>query len=105
MVKCRLVSFKGSPWVQRVAIVQRQKRIDFEFIQIEADNRPAWFRAISPHNKVPVLGHADQAGRAMRYHGSPAAGPRTVAGKARLAAAQHLRWARWRAERSTAKDR
>jgi glutathione S-transferase len=55
MAKYQLVSFKGCPWVQRVAIVLREKKIDFEFIHIESDNRPDWFRAISPHNKVPVL--------------------------------------------------
>jgi glutathione S-transferase len=55
MAKYRLVSFKTCPWVQRAAIVLREKKIDFEFQHIEADNRPDWFRAISPHNKVPVL--------------------------------------------------
>ncbi len=55
MAKYRLVSFKGCPWVQRVAIVLREKRIDFEFDHIESGNRPAWFREISPHDKVPVL--------------------------------------------------
>ncbi|MFO0995169.1 MAG: glutathione S-transferase family protein [Alphaproteobacteria bacterium] len=55
MAKYRLVSFKTCPWVQRAAIVLREKSIDFEFQHIEANNRPDWFRAISPHNKVPVL--------------------------------------------------
>jgi glutathione S-transferase len=55
MAKYVLVSFKACPWVQRAAIVLREKKIDFEFRHIEADNRPDWFRAISPHNKVPVL--------------------------------------------------
>jgi glutathione S-transferase len=55
MAKYMLVSFKGCPWVQRVAIVLREKKVDFEFRHIEADNRPDWFREISPHNKVPVL--------------------------------------------------
>jgi glutathione S-transferase len=55
MAKYRLVSFKACPWVQRVAIVLREKKIDFEFHHIEPDSRPDWFRAISPHNKVPVL--------------------------------------------------
>jgi glutathione S-transferase len=50
-----LVSFKTCPWVQRAAIVLREKKIPFTFIHIEADDRPDWFRAISPHNKVPVL--------------------------------------------------
>jgi glutathione S-transferase len=55
MATYRLVSFKSCPWVQRAAIVMREKGIDFEFQHIEAGNRPDWFRAISPHNKVPVL--------------------------------------------------
>jgi glutathione S-transferase len=55
MTRYVLVSFKTCPWVQRVAIVLREKKIDFEFKHIEPDNRPDWFRAISPHNKVPVL--------------------------------------------------
>jgi len=55
MAQYRLVSFKSCPRVQRVAIVLREKKIDFEFQHIESDNRPDWFRAISPHNKVPVL--------------------------------------------------
>src|SRR5476649_3001705 len=55
MAKFLLVSFKTCPWVQRAAIVLREKKIDFEFRHIESDNRPDWFLAISPHKKVPVL--------------------------------------------------
>jgi glutathione S-transferase len=55
MAKYLLVSFKTCPWVQRAAIVLREKNIDFEFRHIEPDNRPDWFLAISPHKKVPVL--------------------------------------------------
>jgi glutathione S-transferase len=55
VTKYLLVSFKTCPWVQRAAIVLREKKIDFEFRHIEPDNRPDWFIAISPHRKVPVL--------------------------------------------------
>src|SRR3984893_16399424 len=55
MARYLLVSFKTCPWVQRAAIVLREKKIDFEFRHIEPDNRPDWFLAISPHKKVPVL--------------------------------------------------
>jgi glutathione S-transferase len=55
MAKYVLVSFKTCPWVQRAAIVLREKNVDFEFRHIEPDNRPDWFLAISPHKKVPVL--------------------------------------------------
>jgi glutathione S-transferase len=50
-----LVSFETCPWVQRAAIVLREKNTPFTFKHIERDNRPDWFLAISPHRKVPVL--------------------------------------------------
>jgi glutathione S-transferase len=50
-----LVSFETCPWVQRAAIVLREKNVAFEFRHIPRDNRPDWFLAISPHKKVPVL--------------------------------------------------
>ncbi len=55
MPKYLLVSFKTCPWVQRSAIVLREKGAAFEFRHIEPDNRPDWFLAMSPHKKVPVL--------------------------------------------------
>ena len=55
MAKYLLVSFKTCPWVQRAAIVLREKDIAFDFRHIDPDNRPDWFLAISPHKKVPVL--------------------------------------------------
>jgi glutathione S-transferase len=55
MAKYLLVSFKTCPWVQRAAIVLREKGVPFEFRHIERDNRPDWFLAMSPHKKVPVL--------------------------------------------------
>ena len=55
MPKYLLVSFKTCPWVQRAAIVLREKNIEFEFRHIDRVNRPDWFLAISPHKKVPVL--------------------------------------------------
>ncbi len=55
MAKYLLVSFKTCPWVQRAAIVLREKKIEFEFRHIDPDNRPEWFLAISPHKKVPAL--------------------------------------------------
>ena len=55
MAKYTLVSFKTCPWVQRSAIVLREKHAEFELRHIEPVNRPDWFLAISPHKKVPVL--------------------------------------------------
>jgi glutathione S-transferase len=55
MTDYMMVSFKTCPWVQRSAIVLREKGTEFELRHIEPDNRPEWFLAISPHKKVPVL--------------------------------------------------
>lgn len=55
MTAYQLISFKTCPWVQRAAIVLREKSVPFEFVHIEPGNRPDWFQAISPHGKVPVL--------------------------------------------------
>ena len=53
--KFRLCSFKTCPWVQRAAIVLRAKDIAYDIEYIDRDKRPAWFLAVSPHAKVPVL--------------------------------------------------
>jgi glutathione S-transferase len=53
--KFLLCSFKTCPWVQRAAIVLQEKKIAYDIAYIDRDNRPAWFLAISPHAKVPVL--------------------------------------------------
>jgi len=53
--KYQLCSFKTCPWVQRAAIVLRAKEAPYDITYIDRDNRPAWFLAISPHSKVPVL--------------------------------------------------
>lgn len=55
MAKFKLSSFKTCPWVQRAAIVLQAKQVSYDIIYIDRDNRPAWFLAISPHSKVPVL--------------------------------------------------
>ena len=50
-----LCSFVTCPWVQRAAIVLQEKKVAYDINYIDPDNRPDWFRAISPHAKVPVL--------------------------------------------------
>ena len=53
--KYLLCSFKTCPWVQRAAIVLRAKGIQYDISYIDRNDRPAWFLAMSPHAKVPVL--------------------------------------------------
>ncbi|MFK3796025.1 MULTISPECIES: glutathione S-transferase family protein [unclassified Pseudomonas] len=50
-----LISHPLCPFVQRVAIVLREKRIPFERLDVNLEHKPEWFVAISPMGKVPVL--------------------------------------------------
>jgi glutathione S-transferase len=51
----QLVSHHLCPYVQRVAIAYAEKGAAFERISVDLANRPAWFAAISPLGKVPLL--------------------------------------------------
>jgi glutathione S-transferase len=53
--KYMLCSFKTCPWVQRAAIVLREKQVPYDITYIDRDKRPDWFLKVSPHSKVPVL--------------------------------------------------
>ncbi|MEP7172614.1 MAG: glutathione S-transferase family protein [Aestuariivirga sp.] len=50
-----LISHALCPYVQRAAIVFAEKSIPFERREIDLANKPAWFLAISPLGKTPVL--------------------------------------------------
>lgn len=50
-----LVSHHLCPYVQRAAIVLAEKGVPFERRYIDLADKPAWFRAISPLGKVPLL--------------------------------------------------
>ncbi|MCX7219588.1 MAG: glutathione S-transferase family protein [Burkholderiales bacterium] len=56
-----LVSHLLCPYVQRVAIVLAEKGIAYQRIDIDLKNKPAWFLAISPLAKTPVLLVGEQA--------------------------------------------
>jgi glutathione S-transferase len=50
-----LVSHHLCPYVQRVAIALDEKRVAFERLYIDLAAKPAWFTAMSPLGKVPLL--------------------------------------------------
>lgn len=50
-----LVSHKLCPYVQRAAIVLHEKGVSFERRWVDLADKPAWFQAISPLGKTPVL--------------------------------------------------
>jgi glutathione S-transferase len=50
-----LVSHALCPYVQRAAIVLAEKGVPFERREVDLARKPAWFLAISPLGKTPVL--------------------------------------------------
>lgn len=59
--KLTLVSHKLCPYVQRAAIVLHEKRVPFERRWVDLADKPAWFKALSPLGKTPVLVVGDEA--------------------------------------------
>jgi glutathione S-transferase len=53
--RLKLVSFELCPYVERSRIVLLEKRVAHEVEFIDLANKPAWFLAISPMGRVPVL--------------------------------------------------
>ncbi len=54
-MKPKLISYKLCPFVQRAAIVLEHKMIEHDIEYIDLASPPAWFVALSPLKKVPVL--------------------------------------------------
>jgi glutathione S-transferase len=50
-----LISHHLCPYVQRAVIALREKEVAFERIDVDLANKPAWFTALSPLGKTPVL--------------------------------------------------
>jgi glutathione S-transferase len=50
-----LASHALCPYVQRAAIVLAEKGLAFERREVNLADKPAWFRAVSPLGKTPVL--------------------------------------------------
>jgi glutathione S-transferase len=55
MTGLTLVSHHLCPYVQRAAIALAEKGVPFERIVVDLAAKPAWFEAISPLGKVPLL--------------------------------------------------
>lgn len=55
MPRFELVSFVLCPYVQRAAIVLAEKGAPFVRTDIDLADKPAWFLALSPTGKVPLL--------------------------------------------------
>ena len=54
-MRLELLSNPLCPYVHRTAIVLHEKGLDFERRYVDLKKKPAWFLALSPRAKVPVL--------------------------------------------------
>lgn len=61
MTALTLVSHALCPYVQRAAIVLREKQVPFERREVDLADKPAWFRRLSPLGKTPVLSVGGEA--------------------------------------------
>jgi glutathione S-transferase len=50
-----LISHHLCPYVQRIAIALAEKGVAFDRVYVDLANKPAWFKALSPLGKTPVL--------------------------------------------------
>ena len=92
--------------MQRLAGLLRSRvQLDPLDVPVLADPSPALRQTCGARTRA---GHAcrreTKPGRRCRNHGGASTGPVTAEGRAKIAAAQRLRWARWRADRGPARQ-
>lgn len=54
-MKLELISHALCPFVHRASIMLTEKGVSFDRRNADLKNKPAWFLALSPRGKVPVL--------------------------------------------------
>lgn len=55
MMDLKLISHPLCPYVQRAVIALEEKGVSYQRIDIDLADKPAWFKAVSPLGKTPVL--------------------------------------------------
>ncbi len=54
-----LYGARACPFVHRTRLVLLEKRVDFEWVEIDLRTPPEWFFQLSPYGKVPVLKYGE----------------------------------------------
>lgn len=57
MTAINLWSARACPFAHRTRLVLGSKGLDFELVEIDLQNKPAWFNEVSVYGKVPALEH------------------------------------------------
>lgn len=59
MATLTVYSAEICPYAQRTRMVLGEKKIAHDIVEIDIDNKPDWFIAMTPGQRVPVLKHGD----------------------------------------------
>ena len=55
----RFIQSEVCPYAQRTRMCLIEKGLEYEHVEVDLKNKPAWFEEISPYSKVPVLQDGD----------------------------------------------
>jgi glutathione S-transferase len=55
MFKVEIYSARVCPYAQRTRLALLEKGVSFDLVEIDLQNKPDWFAAMSPYGKVPVI--------------------------------------------------
>lgn len=59
MAEVEIYSATVCPYAHRTRLTLLEKGVDFQLTEIDLENKPDWFAAISPYGKVPVIKHGN----------------------------------------------
>jgi glutathione S-transferase len=59
VVRFEVVSSKSCPFAQQACMALLEKGIAYSLVEINLDDQPGWFRALSPNGNVPLLRDGD----------------------------------------------
>ncbi len=57
MAEIEFITAEVCPFAQRTHLTLVEKGLDYDHAEVDLKNKPAWFEAVSPYSKVPVLKH------------------------------------------------
>lgn len=59
MTQVQIYSASVCPYAHRTRLTLLEKGVNFQLTEIDLQNKPDWFNAISPYGKVPLIEHGD----------------------------------------------
>ena len=57
MTDIELFSYEACPFAQRTRIILNEKKVKYRLTEIDLQNKPSWWKELSPLGKVPLIRH------------------------------------------------